>query len=285
MSGFQLQSAVEQGRTREVPERVNGFETDVIEAIYEPEPHWWNGYARNERAGRRDPLVGGISISNSNRNTYATLGGLVLDNTTGSPMLLSNWHVLVGDWRYRRGQPIYQPGRGDGGTYRDTVATLARDAMHANLDAAVARLNGTRHLVNEQLGIGPVKGVLNIRMGLNVYKSGRASNVTYGMVSGVEGIQPIQLAGLTRIIRHVASIEPLPGFRTVSLPGDSGAWWLDRSGMRAAGLHFAGSRDGTRALAMNMPDVLEALEVAIPVHAPVRMQTPTLWAIRQPQFA
>jgi hypothetical protein len=70
-----------------------------------------------------------------------------------------SWHVLVADWNARAGQQIYQPGRLDGGTGADAVATLTRDAMPVNLDAAVAALNRSRRLINDQYDLGSVRGV------------------------------------------------------------------------------------------------------------------------------
>lgn len=280
-----LQTAAEEGMTRPVPRTVDGFRTDVIQATFQPELPWWNGSSRNGRAGRRDPLAGGISISNNRHFTYGTLGGLVVDRRSGEPMILSNWHVLVGDWGNRQGQPIYQPGRSDGGTYHDTIARLTRDAMRDNLDAAVAQLTGARQLLNDQEGIGPVQGVMNVQMGTRVIKSGRASSITYGIITGVEGLQALPFAGLTRVIRHVIEIRPRFINGLVSLPGDSGSWWLEQSGHRATALHFAGSIDGTRALAMNMPHVLAALGVTLPSQPQMRRQVRTVWQVRRLQFA
>ena len=57
-------------------------------------------------------------------------------------------------------------------------------------------------------------------------------------------------------------IEPLNGGE-VSMPGDSGSWWLDAETREAIGLHFAGSDIPERALALNMQPVLDALGVEI----------------------
>jgi len=209
-----------------------------------------------------DPLRGGISISDEYHNAAGTLGGMVIDRLTGETMLLSNWHVLVADWGARTGQRIYQPGRLDGGVAVDTIATLTRDAMAANLDAAVATLNGDRRLINDQLDLGPVTGVGRAELGMELVKSGRSSGVTHGIVTAVEGTAKLRYGLLERIIRNVVTIEPR-GFGEVSAPGDSGSWWLDPATMRAIGLHFAGSDFPERGLAIDMPTVLDVLNVDI----------------------
>jgi endonuclease G len=269
LSGLALEAATETGYTRPVPAVIGGFPTDVPQGTYRPQQwRWWqgNGWHKqptNQRTRRADPMLGGMSISDERHYAYGTLGGKVVDRTTGDEMILSNWHVLAADWRARRGQRIYQPGRLDQGTRTDTVASLNRDAMPVNLDAAVATLNGDRRLVNEQIEIGPVRGVAWAMPGMEVVKSGRGSGKTYGRVTAIEGTAKIRYDGLYRVIRQVMTIEPLNGFAEVSRPGDSGAWWMDMATRQVIGLHFAGSNFPERALAMDMQPVLDALSVTI----------------------
>jgi endonuclease G len=210
-------------------------------------------------------LRGGISISDQFHNAYGTLGGKVVDrDDPNKEMILSNWHVLAGDWRAQRGRRIYQPGRRDGGTYADTVATLTRHAMSANLDAAVATLTSSRSLINDQFGLGAVRGVGRAELGMEVVKSGRGSKITNGRVTGIEGTIRIRYGLLERLIRHVVTIERRSdSLEEVSRGGDSGSWWLDRATMRAIGLHFAGSDRPERALAVDMQSVLDALSVDV----------------------
>ena len=138
LAGAQLEVAVQANQTRPIPASIGGFQTDVPEGSYHL--HQWPSRTHavaDPRAGRVDPLRGGISISDEYHYAYGTLGGKVIDRATGDEMILSNWHVLVSEWWARPGQRIFQPGRLDGGTAQDTVATLRRDAMSVNLDAAL----------------------------------------------------------------------------------------------------------------------------------------------------
>ncbi|MGH9835154.1 MAG: hypothetical protein ACRD9Y_19205, partial [Blastocatellia bacterium] len=272
--GLALEAAIESGETRRDlrrPITVGGFRfnTNVIEATYQPHQlrsrRGWRPQPSqaDPRASRQDKLRGGVSISDEFHNTYGTLGGLVVDRANGDPMILSNWHVLVADWRARVGQSIYQPGRLDGGSSADVVAALTRDAMSANLDAAVAKLTGARQLVNDQVGLGPVQGLTEAKPGMEVVKSGRRTGVTYGRVTGVEGIAMINYGSLDRIIRNVVTIDPRVSDGEVSGPGDSGSLWLEASTMQAVGLHFAGSNAPERGLALDIEAVLTALNVAL----------------------
>jgi endonuclease G len=246
-----------------VPRRIRGFRTDVLEGTYRP--HLWWGVttvrlAADPRLERADPLRGGISISDERHHSAGTLGARVIDRATGAEMILSNWHVLVADWTGRPGQRIYQPGRLDGGAPGDTIARLTRDVMSSNLDAAVATLSGSRRLLNDQLGLGPIAGVDRASLGVGVTKSGRTTGVTHGRVTGLEGVAQITYAGVSRLIRNVVTISPFWG-QEVSRPGDSGSMWLARETKRAIGLHFAGSDVPERGLALDIQSVLAALKV------------------------
>jgi endonuclease G len=249
---------------------IGGFKTDVLEGSYRP--HLWRSGARTRavadpRLARSDPLRGGISISNERQHSAGTLGAKVIDRSSGAEMILSNWHVLVGDWAGRPGQRIYQPGRLDGGTAADTVATLTRDAMAESLDAAVATLTGARELVNDQLDLGPVGGVGQPRLGMEVEKSGRTTSVTHGRVTGVSGVAQISYSGVRRLIKQVITIDPLPGGE-VSRPGDSGSLWIASQVSQGIGLHFAGGDAPERALAIDLPRVLAALDVDLDTERP-----------------
>lgn len=268
-AGNALESAIRQGITNApIPPTVSGVYTDVIKANIKVRQGWGNWWSPKEpRAGRVVPMEGGISISNSKQYGYATLGGLVKDRETGEPMILSNWHVLAGDWAALPGRPIYQPGWGDGGSQADTVATLTRDAMASNLDAAVATLTGGRPLINRQFDLYPILGVDRVRNGMQVVKSGRRTAITRGSVTNaLLGTARINYRGITRLIRQVITINPRLG-QQVSAGGDSGSLWLDEGTRKAVGLHFAGSDYPEYALAVDLQSVLDALNVDLVVEA------------------
>jgi endonuclease G len=263
-----LAAAIEAGTTRgQIPDEIAGFRVDRPQGAYGLHQwfgrRWWRRRRANPRASRIAPMQGGISISNAHRYVYGTLGGPVIDRETGARMILSNWHVLAGDWRARPGWPIYQPGQGDGGSRMDEVATFSRDAMSSSLDAAIAELSGSRQLINDQFDLEPVTGVDWAQLGMEVVKSGRRTGVTYGRVTGVEGTARMNYSGVNRLIRNVVPSTPRRPLTQVSAGGDSGSLWLQEETMRAVGLHFAGGDHPERALAIDMQPVLDALNVDI----------------------
>jgi endonuclease G len=265
---FDLRAAVQSGRTHAIPAQIDGIQTDVIQGTYRPQ--WgragWRRASANLRAAHADPLCGGISIANEYLRGYGTLGCPVFDRQNGSPMLLSNWHVLVKSRTLQRtpvGQRIFQPGPLDGGDSTSTIATLARTAMTSGLDAAVATLTDDRPLINFQHGLGPVAGPGQAKLGMEVVKSGRQTGITRGWVTAIGGVIKMkysQLSGAV-LIGNVVTIDPRFSFEQVSGPGDSGSLWLEEGTMQAVGLHFAGSNFPERALALDIQPVLAALDV------------------------
>ncbi|MFB0538148.1 MAG: hypothetical protein ACETWR_24565 [Anaerolineae bacterium] len=96
-----------------VPQAVDEVKTDVLEtglitAWQAPTQRW-------------RPAPGGVSIGHINI-TAGTLGCLVLKG--GELFILSNNHVLADTNLGKKGDPIIQPGKYDGGTLADQIATL-----------------------------------------------------------------------------------------------------------------------------------------------------------------
>ena len=265
-SGTQLQAAVIRGVTGgTIPQEIDGIPTDVLQTV--PHLHqFWNGWRTrsapsNPRARVVQPIQGGVSIGCERLYGSGTLGGLVVDRQTKRLMCLSNWHVLVARWSNSPPQRIYQPGRLDGGAAGNTFAFLERDAMKDNLDAAVAAQYGDRPLINNQLDIGPVRGLTRPMLGMNVIKSGYKTRVTKGVITRIHLITKMRYDGQDRLIRSVFYIDRPPDSSTVSDAGDSGSMWLEAATHYAVGLHFAGGNYPEHALAMDINDVLDSLGV------------------------
>jgi len=121
-----------------VPRTLSETKTDVIEVgdlrvLPAGEPAEAPGLAEDEsRRIKQRPAPPGVSVGHY-LITAGTFGALVYDREDGRPMILSNNHVLANisnghDNRAKVGDPVYQPGRYDGGTEDDTIAYLERFA-------------------------------------------------------------------------------------------------------------------------------------------------------------
>src|SRR6185295_18592134 len=157
-------------------------EMDVIQAEYKPvqlaEPPRPRTVLERPRKltdeGRRrrlDPLVGGISIG-SPQVPAGTLGALVWDRVDGSVCILSNWHVLSGDFHAEVGTPCFQPGRFDQGRSSDVVARLKRWSFDSQTDAAIAELTGSRrYSAGEIVSLyQQISGVKDPHLGMRLLK-------------------------------------------------------------------------------------------------------------------
>jgi hypothetical protein len=234
-----------------LPESIEGIPVDVIESRPEllqggSEPPI-EGYRR-----RRYPLVGGISVGNLTLGGSGTIGVSVFDNVSGEDMILSNWHVLCGRPDCTPGEPIIQPGTGDGdsGGSGDLVARLHRFALTDEVDAAIARFTGHRFLLKEVLGLGTISEVGTAALGMRERKSGRTTGVTVGMVTDISA----------DVLGHRNQIV-VEADEKIGDRGDSGSIWIDDSN-RVVGLLFAGEvPSGERIFANPISAVLQALNI------------------------
>ena len=95
-----------------VPKTINGVKTDVIET---------GKIVALQQQQKMRPARPGISIGHY-QITAGTFGCLVQKN--GQVFILSNNHVLANSNAAQLGDPIWQPGKYDGGTSADQIGTL-----------------------------------------------------------------------------------------------------------------------------------------------------------------
>ncbi len=252
-------------------------ETDVVERAYEPayELVGEREIEQDERKKRRPVLVPGISVGHP-KTTAGTMGAVVYDAHTGSPCALSNWHVLHTP-EGELGDPMLQPGpHDDNRTDQNRAGTLVRSHLGMAGDCAIARIEGRE--------FDPTILDLNVRvselarpeLGDRVVKSGRTTDVTYGIVRRIETIVKLDYGGTVgeRMIGGFEigpdDLRPAPG-NEISKGGDSGSAWLIVSENGKAtgimvGLHFGGegpTNPDEHALACYAHAVFEKLEIAL----------------------
>jgi hypothetical protein len=259
-------------RTRDiVPKAIEGVRTDVVEtgrfrALEVVQS------LDGDRTRRVRPATGGVSLGHY-RITAGTLG--VVAQRNGLPVILSNNHVLANSNQAKLGDPILQPGPADGGRLQDTIARLGdfvpiqfteqsvgwggrflerivapllrvfgygvkRLPSEATnrVDAAVAVPIDESLVSPDVIGIHPVSGTAEARIGMRVRKSGRTTGVTNGKVTGVDAVVQVDYGGKSAIFRgQIVADVPSQG-------GDSGSLVVDDRG-RAIGLLFAGSASTT----------------------------------------
>lgn len=252
------------------PEQIDGIAVDIVEATYAPQT---TVDARLEsavdgRGNRFDVIPIGVSIG-SKYTTAGTLGAKVIDANTGDEMIISNWHVMAGRLDIEKGASIWQPGWIDGGTREEnTIAQLSRWVL-GPYDAAVARLIGARKVQTKTLEGRSVLETTDPHLGMMVWKSGRSTGYTEGMIDGMKMKISLSYQGAgTHSLEQAFRIVPRPGSRIgeISIGGDSGSVWVDEISGKAVGLHFAGEIGNSpeHALAHDIGIVAQALGVHFP---------------------
>jgi hypothetical protein len=162
--------------------------------------------------------------------------------------IVSAYHVLCNASliAYISDEAVYQPAAV---APENRVATTRAARANADLDCAAAQLDAGITGLNYQLGIGPAATPIEPEVGMRVVKSGAASGVTEGIVIAVSGSDV------------VVQIDPsYPTDFVLSLPGDSGAVWLEQQSRSPVGLH-SGRQSPRRAAAVSLPAVLAALRL------------------------
>jgi hypothetical protein len=253
-------------RDQRLPKTLEGIEVDVLGVGYTPH----DGSPR----APHEVLQPGISVGSRKLGTTGTLGAIVRDLSTQNLCLLSNWHVLCGGPEAAPDDEIAQPGPMDlhGGR---TVARLERWLrLSEQFDAAVARL-ATDVQSSGQLfdtTFQPTSTAPPV-LGMRLVKSGAVSGVTYARIDGIAGSYRLDYTAFGDAPQWMEGFrlvqDPEAPAKALSLEGDSGSLWIDRTGARAVGLHFAGEDDDSPlndyALAHPIDTVLARLNLALAV--------------------
>jgi hypothetical protein len=214
------------------------------------------------------PLMGGISIGPSRlvggQSFVGTLGAIVKDKSTGTPMLLSNFHVLAVDETGAAGDLIVQPGAPDGGVYPESVAgVLVRSSLGGEVDCAVA--SAGRAVAGEVAGIGPITGVAKAALGQRVRKRGRTTGVTYGTVDTIDLTLKVSFSGKLGSVTLTNQINVMPDTTrnpTFGARGDSGSVVVTDDN-KVIGLYMAGDDESGSAIANPIASVLSALNIEL----------------------
>jgi hypothetical protein len=217
--------AVEPGFSIEQRVRdVLGFDisTDVLE-VGRPAAY----HHDNQEYTRRIP--GGVTVSNQQLGMLGTLGGWLKDSK-GKPHLLTCWHCLDGG---AGGSDIFQPKTWKIATLRGGVGPESNpQSGRPTVDAAVAKLDDEKFLGDLILGIGEIRGILDITnqtLPLQVRKYGRTSHLTSGSVVHASAILALNMHANVQVQKNPVVYEEqlliYPGSTQASFSakGDSGA--------------------------------------------------------------
>jgi endonuclease G len=233
---------------------------------------------KDSRKLRQETVAPGLSIAHRD-GSAGTIGAIVFDRQDGTPLLLSNWHVLEmreDDSAGEIGDAIVQPGPFDDNRVSENiVGKLLRSHLGFAGDCAVATIEG-RGFSTSVLELGTsIQRVGRAELDDRVVKSGRTTDVTHGIVTRIEVQTKMQYGDREEVIGGF-EIGPDPDRpaknNEISMGGDSGSAWLaldPKTGKPTdvmLGLHFAGESSDQQpefAMACAAHSVLEKLDVTL----------------------
>lgn len=223
---------------------------------------------------RHRPLVIGCSAGHY-LITAGTLGCFV--ETKGKdPRMLSNNHVFANENAARKGDPILQPGRYDGGKKGGhTVGSLDRFVRLKKtatnfVDCAIATIaDGIKFDQSTLAGIGDLQAsvVHPVDVGMTVRKVGRTTGTTSGRVTAFE-LDNVVVGYDLGNLRFDDQIE-IEGAddRPFSQGGDSGSLIVDNDRYPVALLFAGGDTGGSNGKGLTYANpiqtVLDALKVSL----------------------
>jgi len=199
--------------------------------------------AAKGRGERIRPILGGISCGTP-QITAGTLG-FVIPNDDGIPLIVTNNHVGANEAEDKSGVGnivLLQPGRHDGGqdpkdrvgVLYDVVPLKKTDNV---LDSCAHKvLDGVEYKPYELLGTHKVEGYCRPRVGMQVVKSGRTTNVYASTIIGVNAAVRVRYSNTTRtFVNQIIVVNPF------GAGGDSGSTVVVSGTGIYVGRLFAGS--------------------------------------------
>ncbi len=251
-----------------IPETINGFKTDVNEVIV--------GEALVDHSKYR-PLIGGSQIQGKKQSNHGTLGCFATRNSDNKIVLLSNWHVIVGNPNNIDGDRVGQPNHNGCcsccacGEIADVVDGRF---LTGDLDAAIALLHGQdsdtipeEGYLNEIIDIGILAGSAAPVPGETLSLRGRTTStrskgqISHSNVPLTVRYKNFDNLPVTRAGQFVVS--PSAGFNDFSVKGDSGSVCVNEHN-QAVLLVYGNDFTNHFSLACNIQTVEATLNIKIP---------------------
>ena len=250
-----------------IPEDIYGFKTDVNEAVL--------SISSSIDSTKYRPLFGGCQIESSSYSVKGTLGCFAKRNADNKIVVLSNWHVMVGNPDNIDGDRIGQPSHSGCCSCCSTNEigeTLDGRLRTDNMDAAIALLDGQdsdtipeyRYL-NEVLNIGTLAGSVAPIPGEMVWKRGRTTGFTQGQL----GNDTVPHGTLYKFYNNLIiqrtdqwEISPVGTHTNFILEGDSGSVSVNENNQVVL-LNFSFVENLHKSYGTNIQEVESILQIKV----------------------
>lgn len=210
-----------------IPEEIYGFKTDVNEmVVVQP---------GSPDSSKYRPLIGGCQIEGSSGLGKGSLGCFARRDIDSKIVLITNWHVVLGNPDNINGDRTGQPSHNGCCSCCATgeIGEVVDGRFRTNeMDAAIVLLHGQEgdttpdeRFLNEILDIGIIAGSAVPLAGETVWKRGRTTGLTKGQISNdnIPTSTPYSFYNNTTVVR-TGQFEITPVDSTdFFIKGDSGS--------------------------------------------------------------
>lgn len=193
-----------------------------------------------------------------------TIAARVRDRGTGQVLALLPWHSLATALKQDGERGLPRSTQHDAGYLAKLKLNACRNALFANIDAAVVDIDEqvTGEIRQRQHPPAVICSTVP-QLGATAVKIGLGTEMTRGFISGILGYSIYHIHDQAYIIGPAFHITTASHEKKLGDRGDSGAWWLEEKTQRVLGMHFAGSADSNYGLALGMNEVLAALNIEL----------------------
>jgi hypothetical protein len=216
-----------------IPTNYEGVPTEVVET---------GEFVTLTQRGRYRPAPIGVSVGHIEGET-GTLGFFA--RSASGLVLVSNNHVLARTNMASAGDPILQPGSADHGGPEDAIGELDHfvqldfEGGKNPADAASARVDEGVALEKLSEGGELVANPASARPNIGVFKCGRTTGVTHGLVSDIAATIKVRYGLGTALLSDQILVRGVQS--PFSAPGDSGSLVIDSSSRCPVGMVCGGS--------------------------------------------
>jgi hypothetical protein len=243
----QKQSEAAIAPEKRIPEHIDGYPLDVFE--------------RTDIVQESEVYCGGVPLGGGTLGVFALATAANAHLAEDTPVMVTNHHVAS-----RVGEPVGI------GSFCDCLCshccedgTIVDSRRDATVDVAIARLSSNTRFSHEILEIGPIRGSAAPTAGMRVSKYGKTTKLTHGRIQAiVPSITVRDHQGNPFPMTNQVRVVPVAPSTDISEGGDSGSVYVQDQTSRVVALHHSGG--GPNANGSQMPTVLAAMNIKIPVH-------------------
>jgi hypothetical protein len=240
-----------------IPARIKGIPTDVIELNLRT----MAGTMTTTTSTLCRPLAGGCSLGSLLYDEVGTLGLVVRSEIDEDSLFgLTCYHVMCPTDHFIEGDPISQPGLGDGGDSSSLMGEAYDCALRDHIDVGLVRLTAASEV--GKLSDGTIVSRIGSKLRGTVTKLGKTSGSTVGQIVDSNLTFIVQYDFGLRYEHHHLLLVRSQTDEPFMRPGDSGAALLNEDS-ELVGLMIGGDEDKRFGVACPIAPIFDLFSVTL----------------------